>query len=324
MASAAEAPIAASFADDDLGFDVDDLLQSFCYDDLFDLDAAIWIPEPPPPPSTTTEVEKSSDSSESGGSCDTMKSYVSHLEKVLMEEEGEDAAAFKESCDIDDFVACLFAEGSCDGGSETCTTESVEEILRRGKEDKQVEEMPATVSADGEDDDPVSKKMRRQMRNRDSAMKSRERKKIYLKELEMKSKYMEAECRRLDYALQCCAAENLALRQCLQKEKRFDVAAAKQESAVLFEESLPLGSLLWLASIICLFLLPVLPNLNLEGTDNPERGRDHEIAAIERVTTETPEENINSGFGSVSFGKKCKGTRARIKDLDLLHAIEAS
>lgn len=93
---------------------------------------------------------------------------------------------------------------------------------------------------------------------------------------------------------------------------------------VVASESLPLGSLIWLASIICLFLLPVLPILNLKGTGNPERGRDHEIAAIKRVTTETPEKNINSGFGSVSFGKRCRGTRTRIKDLAILHAIEAS
>ncbi|XP_074583481.1 LOW QUALITY PROTEIN: bZIP transcription factor 50-like [Curcuma longa] len=325
MPSTAEAPIAASPAADDLDFDVEDLLQSFCYDDLFDLAADIWIPELSPPPSTTMEEEKSSDSPppESGGSSDTLKSYVSNLEKVLMEEEEEEDAV-KESCDVDDFVACLFAEGSRDGGSDTSTPESEEEVLREGKEDKQVEGTPATVSADGEDDDPVSKKLRRQMRNRDSAMKSRERKKIYVKELEMKSKYLEAECRRLDYALRCCAAENLSLRQCLQKEKLFDASAAKQESAVLLEESLLLGSLLWLASIICLFLLPVLPNLNLKGRDNPERGRDHEIAAIERVTTETPEKNINSRFWLVSFGKICRGTRTRIKDLVLLHAIEAS
>lgn len=73
----------------------------------------------------------------------------------------------------------------------------------------------------------------RQMRNRDSAMKSRERKKIYVKDLEMKSRYLESECRRLRYAFQCCVAENLALRQCLQNGRAFGAPAARQESAVL-------------------------------------------------------------------------------------------
>lgn len=72
------------------------------------------------------------------------------------------------------------------------------------------------------------------MRNRDSAMKSRERKKMYVKELEMKNKYLEAECRRLDYVFRCCTAENLALHQRLQKERLYDAPTAKQESAVLF------------------------------------------------------------------------------------------
>jgi hypothetical protein len=73
----------------------------------------------------------------------------------------------------------------------------------------------------------------RQLRNRDSAMKSRERKKIYVKELETKSKYLEAECRRLSYALQCYAAENMALRQSLLKDRPAGAPTAMQESAVL-------------------------------------------------------------------------------------------
>lgn len=71
------------------------------------------------------------------------------------------------------------------------------------------------------------------MRNRDSAMKSRERKKSYVKDLETKSKYLEAECRRLSYALQCCAAENMALRQTMLKDRPIGAHTAMQESAVL-------------------------------------------------------------------------------------------
>lgn len=107
------------------------------------------------------------------------------------------------------------------------------------------------------------------MRNRDSAMKSRERKKSYIKDLETKSKHLEAECRRLSYALQCYAAENMALRQSLLKDRPLGAPTATQESAVLtgktcypssnlysfpkLDESicLPSVSPLWLEPWIC-------------------------------------------------------------------------
>jgi hypothetical protein len=73
----------------------------------------------------------------------------------------------------------------------------------------------------------------RQMRNRDSAMKSRERKRTYVKELETKSKFLEAECHHLNYALQCYAAENVVLRQSLLKDRPVGAPTAMQESAVL-------------------------------------------------------------------------------------------
>lgn len=65
-------------------------------------------------------------------------------------------------------------------------------------------------------------------------MKSRERKKMYVKDLEMKSKFMASEVRRLQHALHCCAAENMALRQSLTKAKALSAPLAIQESAVLF------------------------------------------------------------------------------------------
>jgi hypothetical protein len=71
------------------------------------------------------------------------------------------------------------------------------------------------------------------MRNRDSAMKSRERKKSYVKDLETKNKYLDAECRRLSYALQCYVAENMALRQSMLKDRPVGAPTATQESAVL-------------------------------------------------------------------------------------------
>jgi len=63
---------------------------------------------------------------------------------------------------------------------------------------------------EGEGEDAMSKKERRQLRNRDAAVRSRERKKMYVKDLELKSRYLEGECRRLGMLLQCCAAENQA------------------------------------------------------------------------------------------------------------------
>ena len=78
--------------------------------------------------------------------------------------------------------------------------------------------------------------MARQLRNKDAALRSRERKKSYVKELEMKSRYYEAECRRLGSMLQCFMAENQALRFSLHSSKlTFDTTSiTKQESAVLF------------------------------------------------------------------------------------------
>lgn len=73
----------------------------------------------------------------------------------------------------------------------------------------------------------------RQLRNRDAAVRSRERKKMYVKDLEMKSKYLEGECRRLGRLLQCCYAENHALRLGLQMGNAFGASTTKQESAVL-------------------------------------------------------------------------------------------
>ena len=73
----------------------------------------------------------------------------------------------------------------------------------------------------------------RQMRNRDAAVRSRERKKEYVKNIEMKSRYLEGECRRLGHLLRCCYAENHALRLCLQSGTAFGAPMTKLESAVL-------------------------------------------------------------------------------------------
>ncbi|GKB94690.1 bZIP transcription factor 60, partial [Tanacetum coccineum] len=75
-----------------------------------------------------------------------------------------------------------------------------------------------------------------QLRNKDAALRSRERKKSYVKELEMKSKYYEEECRRLESVLQCFMAENQALRFSLHSSNLTSntTSITKQESVVLF------------------------------------------------------------------------------------------
>ncbi|CAI9115318.1 OLC1v1016192C1 [Oldenlandia corymbosa var. corymbosa] len=85
-------------------------------------------------------------------------------------------------------------------------------------------------------DDPISKKRKRQIRNRDAAVRSRERKKMYVRDLEMKSRFYESECRRLGMLLQCYVAENHALRLSLHSSnssQAFGASTTRQESAVL-------------------------------------------------------------------------------------------
>ncbi|KAL2522053.1 bZIP transcription factor 60 [Forsythia ovata] len=130
----------------------------------------------------------------------------------------------------------------------------------------QAEALKSKQNDDGhvvDDDDPVAKKRKRQMRNRDAAVRSRERKKILVKDLEMKSRYFEAECKRLGMLLQGCLAENQALRLSLHNSKAVDASMTKQESAVLLLESLLLGSLLGFLGIICLLILPSQFQLSL-------------------------------------------------------------
>lgn len=68
---------------------------------------------------------------------------------------------------------------------------------------------------------------------------------MYVKDLEMKSKYLEGECRRLGRLLQCCYADNHALRLTLQMGNAFGASTTKQESAVLL-----LGMIMILLSLL--------------------------------------------------------------------------
>uniref|UniRef100_A0A5B7AY99 Putative bZIP transcription factor 18 n=1 Tax=Davidia involucrata TaxID=16924 RepID=A0A5B7AY99_DAVIN len=154
--------------------------------------------------------------------------------------------------------------------------------------------------------DPINKKRKRQLRNRDAAMRSRERKKMYVRDLEMKSRYLEGECRRLGMLLQCCSAENQALRLSLQNSKAFDASMTKQESAVLLLESLLLGSLLWFLGIICLLIQPRPLQSILESVDNKNQAS----LAPRKVGSKIFGLQL---FQSFIMSKRCKASRSRMK-----------
>lgn len=84
---------------------------------------------------------------------------------------------------------------------------------------------------------------------------------MYVKDLEMKSRYYEAECRRLEWVLQCLRAENHALQFSLHNRQAFGTST-KQESAVLL-----LGECHYLSIYILIFVF----HLDLEQTDEDKR-----------------------------------------------------
>ncbi|KAG9158136.1 hypothetical protein Leryth_000289 [Lithospermum erythrorhizon] len=161
------------------------------------------------------------------------------------------------------------------------------------------------------DDDPLTKKRKRQLRNRDAAVRSRERKKEYVRDLEMKSKYFEAECRRLGMLLQCCLAENHALRLSMQNTMTVDASRTKQESAVLVMESLLLGSLLWFLGIICLLILPS----QLYATPKEVQLGKGESGSQGNLFPRKGSSEIlrNRILQSFMMGKSCKASRSRMK-----------
>ncbi|KAL0906332.1 hypothetical protein M5K25_024819 [Dendrobium thyrsiflorum] len=258
--------------------DIDVLLQRFSDDPIFDFDLDLdldllresWVPESEPPSNVFQPSESSSPvpptsveaPSNEPGSPDSVSSFVNYIENFLMDDVdwGDGGKEVGEDSVVDLFSGALF-DGSISSKSDVGTPESYDVSTKEGQ--CKEKEDPEVVVVE-EDDDFVIKKRRRQMRNRESAMISRERKKLYIKDLEMKNKHLEIEYRRLDYTLRCYTAENMALRQSLQFQKNRSCGAsvAKQESAVLFMESLLLGSLFWFVSLVCLFLLPSLRSLS--------------------------------------------------------------
>ncbi|KAJ1383410.1 Basic-leucine zipper domain [Sesbania bispinosa] len=133
----------------------------------------------------------------------------------------------------------LMADLPATPSSESDYDKLLAEILIEPRPDSEEGSVPSDkervdpVTPEEAADEPMSKKIKRQMRNRDAAVRSRERKKMYVKNLEMKSGYYEGECKRLAHLLQCCYAENHALRLCLQSRGAFGAPVTMQESAVL-------------------------------------------------------------------------------------------
>lgn len=171
-------------------------------------------------------------------------------------------------------------------------------------------ELDDSKEDDTDDNDSLSKKRKRQLRNKDAAMRSRERKKMYVKDLEVKSRYLEAECRRLGRLLQCCYAENQMLRISLQSGSKF--AMSKPESAVLSPELLLLGSLVWFMALMCLLPLPrlTLPSQGAVALGSIDR-RNLGSAAQQRGKGTKPTEL----WLSLSFmkTKKCRASRTKMK-----------
>ncbi|XWS75221.1 hypothetical protein CRYUN_Cryun01aG0067000 [Craigia yunnanensis] len=222
-----------------------------------------------------------------------VSSWIGEIEKVLMEDDHFDDRVETQSIS-DDFLADLLVDSPSSGSDEAIDDDAFHK------------ESQTHININN--DDPVAKKQRRLLRNRDAAVRSRERKKMYVKDLEMKSRYLEGECRRLNRMLQCFIAENQALRLTLHKGCAFDASSAKQESAVLLLESLLLGSLLWYVGVMCLFTLPTLPKSLIEAVPLANE----EKKGPERVAPR----GVGSNLVELSFVKsrRCKASRTKMKE----------
>ncbi|PVH47524.1 hypothetical protein PAHAL_4G080200 [Panicum hallii] len=281
--------------------DLDALLASFSGEPAGVSD--LIVPSPPPPAlAPARDAEAGSPQSVTSRARPPGEEALTEIEKFLMQEGEAELSGEAEGISVEEFFDALYDGGERGGRGRRARRVEARMRIPEGMRTPEAE----TVEVDG--DDPVNKKKRRQMRNRDSAMKSRERKKTYIKDLETKSKYLEAECRRLSYALQCYAAENMVLRQSLLKDRPIGAPIAMQESAVL-TETLPLVSLLWLVSIVCLFLMPGLPNRSPAAPSSAGRG-------LGMVAGKTSSENPEI-LELILHGRRCKSTRAKIK-LDTL------
>ncbi|KAL0366527.1 UNVERIFIED_CONTAM: bZIP transcription factor 60 [Sesamum radiatum] len=192
--------------------------------------------------------------------------FIDDIEQYLMSDDCNHAEQKDQEIVVDGFLSEVLLDLSPGPGSDRSkdsspSPELVEVVTKDDEKSGERDpwgderhqngvESPQTGNNDvvDDDDDPAAKRAllgtyfvpvsvscvyAMQMRNRDAAVRSRERKKMYVRDLEMKSKYYEAECKRLGTLLQCCLAENQALRLSLHSTKAFDASMSKQESAVL-------------------------------------------------------------------------------------------
>ncbi|KAI3424042.1 BZIP domain-containing protein [Psidium guajava] len=256
---------------------------------------------------------------------DSGLSWIGEIENILMKDDEGDGVAggiraesSQEFCD--GFLADVLVDSPGDGCGEIVDVSSDKE--EPGSSDDGGAEAAKADGANGGDEasDPASKKLRRQLRNRDAAIRSRERKKMYVKDLEVKSKYLEGECRRLGRLLQCVMAENQALHLSLQNSA-CGANVAKQESAVL-SEPLPLGSLFWFLCITCLCTLPSSLLLALEAVlqENAGKGNPKPLAPTRGARSEM--------FGSCGVqtrdkSRKYKASRTKMKTGFLLPRVSA-
>lgn len=185
--------------------------------------------------------------------------------------------------------------------------EEIPNFESNGENDKSGDD--DVLELDDADHDSLSKKRKRQLRNRDAAMRSRERKKMYVKDLEMKCRYMEAECRRLGRLLQCCYAENQMLRISL--GSAYGASMAKPESAVLSLESLLLVSLVWLMVNMCLLPLARLPLLNQDAVPHGSVERKE----LESAAPKGKGMKVTDLWVTLSFmrSKRCRASRIKMK-----------
>jgi hypothetical protein len=258
---------------------------------------------------------------------DSAPSLIGEIESMLMKDDDYDCQfAATDGISIDDFLSDILLDfpGEKSGSSSDFevidkeSNESVKSTESGSEKEKEIEidKVCYNTEANNEADDPISKKQRGQLRNRDAAVRSRERKKMYVKDLEIKSKYLEGECRRLGRMLQCMVAENQALRYNLQCSNAYGVPVTKQESAVLMLESLLLGSLLWFLGIMCLFNPLTLPRsgIPLENVDFPSRAARE---AGSKVFISSPLQSV------LLKSRRCKGSRARMKTRQRLFEVLA-
>ncbi|KAL5557648.1 hypothetical protein UlMin_033859 [Ulmus minor] len=287
----------------------DEVIREIDWDNIFcefpqGVNALEWEP-----PILTDSSPSESSSPAEGLSNPSPDSFNSWIEDLLMKDDDNNQVAPEPD---EDFVQNFLADVAIDLPEEEASGEEVVDASAdknhsadgTGCEDKEEVENAEV------DDDPISKKRKRQLRNRDAAVKSRERKKMYVKDLEMKSKYLEGECRRLGRLLQCCYAENQALRISLQMGNAFGASTTKQESAVLLLESLLLGSLLWLVGIMCLFPLLVNPLLKLQVGDEEKKAPGREGARWARSNIFGKPLPLTQSFVK---SRKCKASWTKMK-----------